>query len=969
MTAPRAPVGRAGELEGLRVLAAQAALGCAGTMVITGEPGIGKTTLVHEAADRVKSTAEVLWTTCLPLTSLAVPLLPLTTALRRWSADRGETVPDLGRPDLSGISNAPAVFDEWLDETCARRCLLLVVDDLHWADQSTLDVLHYLIAGPRTRRLAIVATIRSSEVDAVHPLRRWLADVRRLPAVTELTLGRLDRVGTREQIAQLVDASPFESLVDDVFNRSRGNPYVTALLLRGASPQTRSLPDRLPSELRDALAHMWRRLSASTQRLTQLLAVSGRPASADDLTRLCAAVREQIPVVSALHEAVDAVVVEEVGGGSWWFVHPLMAEILESALIPEERRQLHSATAELLVQQTTNVALAEPTRIVVIADHYWRARQPDAAYHWALLAADAAERAGGPSEMLRLLRRALELLPQAGLRDIPRQQLLDRIRRAAQRTGAAEEEYQAVEEQLSMVDDVADPLLASELLVRRAQLRLMTGRQFSDLANPSRGVALAAGHPNSAELAMALAELAHQQLWQEVDSGPATAAEAVAVAHRSGSPQALAYALTARVMARVMKLTESDPAVTADGMRAQELAFEARDFFCVVHAALWTGNSIDISASPDVLRLWSRRRESMIAAGAPHSLVAWLAACEAVGRLGRGEVEACQQMLRSVLGSNPGPMADTISRLVAARLSARQGRLREADAHLLRADELFAEHSGFLAFEFDAVRAELALAGGDCEGAVTAAMAGVESDGVPPTSSELLLPIAARALADLAQRARDHGQDDSEYQHRAKELKARHPQTLEDQSLGVVYLRLLDALNAVYDAEILRALDGSDAFDTWRYAAELSAKAEDPWTEAYACWRTAEAGLRRTASRDGAGSALRRAHALAKRLGARPLLTDIEALATAARVPLPSGIVAGDQAIQEISGLTMREREVLAHVVAGHTYAEIARALFISEKTVSVHISNLLAKTGTTNRIELAQMANRLNATAADRSP
>ena len=98
---------------------------------------------------------------------------------------------------------------------------MLVVDDLHWADQSTLDVLTYVLAGPVERRLAVVATIRSVEVGDRHPLQRWLADIRRLPSVEQLHLEPLDRVATGEQIAGLLGASPHQSLVEDVYTHTR----------------------------------------------------------------------------------------------------------------------------------------------------------------------------------------------------------------------------------------------------------------------------------------------------------------------------------------------------------------------------------------------------------------------------------------------------------------------------------------------------------------------------------------------------------------------------------------------------------------------------------------------------------------------------------------------------------------------------------------------------------------------------
>ena len=199
--ARRPLVGRAGEIDAVVGLVQDAAArGEGGALLVSGEAGVGKTALVREASAQVAADADVLWAPCLPLTSLAVPFLPLTSALREWAAERDVPVPVLGGSGEEG----PTGFDAWLDDLCRQHPVLLVVDDLQWADQSSLDVLMYVLAGLAGRRLAVVTTVRTGEEG--DPLRRWLADVRRLPGVAELVLGRLDRVATAEQIAGLLGA-------------------------------------------------------------------------------------------------------------------------------------------------------------------------------------------------------------------------------------------------------------------------------------------------------------------------------------------------------------------------------------------------------------------------------------------------------------------------------------------------------------------------------------------------------------------------------------------------------------------------------------------------------------------------------------------------------------------------------------------------------------------------------------------
>ncbi|HSO65630.1 MAG TPA: LuxR C-terminal-related transcriptional regulator, partial [Ornithinibacter sp.] len=241
------------------------------------------------------------------------------------------------------------------------------------------------------------------------------------------------------------------------------------------------------------------------------------------------------------------------------------------------------------------------------------------------------------------------------------------------------------------------------------------------------------------------------------------------------------------------------------------------------------------------------------------------------------------------------------ARLTAARLATHQGRQREAEAHLARAEELFADTTDFLAFQFDAVRAMARLGAGDPAGAHEAAMTGALAPGVPPTLCEWLCPLAARALADL-----------------------------------------------------------------WRRAAELLDGA-CRWDAKYATYRAGEAALVGGGRpREEAAALLRRAHSLAVDLRAEPVLREVVDLARSARIPLDEVRATAEPAPGEerLHGLTVREREVLDHVVAGRTYGEIARALFVSEKTVSSHISHLLRKTGAANRVELARLARHSGARA-----
>jgi DNA-binding CsgD family transcriptional regulator len=778
--------------------------------------------------------------------------------------------------------------------------------------------------------------------------------------VGELRLDRLDRVATAEQLAGLLGSSPHQALVDDVYARSKGNAYLTTLLVRGLSPDARSLPAGLPADLQEAATRAWHGLSERARAVTQLVAVAGRPQRADQLVDVAAAVHVKEDVVPLLREAVDAAVLDVSPEGTYWFVHPLQAEVLELGLLPEERRTLHAAFAVTL--EPSRDADAMGVELAVgLADHHHQAGHPHEAYKWALLAADAAERAGGAIEVLRLLRRALELWPRVLDPGVSKIDLLQRIRAAAEQAGEMEGELTAVDDLLAAVDRDQQPLLAAELMVRRMQLRLMTGATSAVIDDVREAVRISAPYPDRWEHALAMAELAHCEMWNGELAGSARAQDAVRLARASGSVRALTYALTAKAMSRI----GGDREGLAEAQEAQAAATKARDFYAFVHATLWAGSFLDGPASTEVIELQRRAREEMKALGAPHTYVAWLSANESYGLLLRGEWRHCEERLRVALGSTPGPIGDTIARLAAAQLAVWQGRRVEAKAHLTRAEELFVEPSRFIPFPIDGVRAELAVASGHTDQALSAALSGVIDEGEHPTQTERLIPLAARAVADQAQAARDRGEDPAPALAHLHDLQRQHPAVVADPNPGPVYQGQVRAMQVWYEAEVMRGHADPAAASAWQAAAKACADGQLAWDEAYMWWRAAEALVKDRTTRDGAAAALRRAHELAVDLHAEPLLTDIVALARSARVPLALVDENPPVDTDALSGLTRREREVLTHIVAGRTYSEIARALVLSEKTVSVHVSHLLHKTGTANRVELAQLARRV-AKAAD---
>ena len=952
-------VGRSGELDELAAALASARAGHGRAVLVLGEAGVGKTRLAQQAC-AVARDFLVLTGACLPLSSMSVPLLPLRAAVGGLPAEQ--------RPALRRAAGVEAAeeFDRWLEDRCTQGPVALVVDDLQWADPATLDVLMWVLAGLTTRRLALLVTVRRGEAGPGHPLQRWLADVRRLPGFVEMSLGPLDLEETRAQLTGVLGEVPHDTLVREVYSRTGGNSYLNRLLVQGLSPTASALGPSLPEDLSAAVLRAWHRLDTPARELARVLAVQGRVAGDGALDRV-AALAGVTDLRSALRDCVDGNLLEADGRGGYWFHHPLQAEALAGSLGRLEREHLHAAFAGALEQDLASavagaVSADESTleTLSLIADHHRQAGHAQESYAVGLRAAELAQDLGATTMQVRLLRRALEVSEQLdGNAPQPATALWERLRLAAESVGDFEEELHAVEALLSRLDEGQEPLAVAELLVRRQHLRFMTGRGFLDPAEMRRAVELAGHEPESWQHALALAELAHAALWQDDASSPQFATAALERARACGNPRALTYALTANAM---LAVHEDRP---DDGQRlgrdAVQAAVEARDGFAFVHATLWEANSVEGPISPEWIAMVGRRRAELADLGMPHPVMAWLACNEAFGQLHAGNLEACSQLLRMALGSTPGTLADVQTRLSAAWMAAIQGQTHEAEGHLARADELFAETSTFLAFEFDAVRAMVLLSGGHLRAALDAALTSAMNQGAPATMCEWLLPLAARALADLVQQERDTGSDPAGLLAELDALTARFPETLAEMGgMSRFYERQLAGLGAMYHAEVARARQAADEPFLWEQASNALHQLL-PWEECYSLWRQAGSLLLAShGSRDDGVDALRRSYALARTLGAQPIIAELEALARGTHVrladPVTSGPATGDA--RQV-GLTARETEILGHIVAGRTYGEIARSLVVSEKTVSSHVSHLLSKTGCANRVDLARWATR----------
>lgn len=733
------------------------------------------------------------------------------------------------------------------------------------------------------------------------------------------------------------------------------------LLVVAVDPETRHLPTALPSDLKSAVLRSWHGLSAASREAAQVMAIGGRPMTSEELDTVLRHAGREPDTAALLGEAASEGITEcDLEASRWWFHHPLIPECLKQQLEGGQRKYWHTVFASYGEREADEKSLDDFVALTALAHHHDVAGHATDAYAWTLRAAAAVGEAGGTKEMLHLLQRALVLQQDLGKAGTEREELLKRLRSEAEATGSWEEELEAVEALLAQIDDKEHPLDASALIMRRAQLRFATGREFGHGSPRFRAVRLAGVDKTSWQYAMALTEIAWAGMFEKEGETTGLATDALGIARRAGDPRALSFALTASALGATQ--AGDIPAALAMANEGLGAATQARDFYAMVNAIYGQANATETWTSQLVAEILHAGRNTISAMRGPHVYIAKIAADEAMSYLAIGRWKECALALRVALGSNPGVVGDGGVRLTAARLAIWQGRQSEAEAHFARAEDLYADSAGINNLEFDAIRAEMFLAAGNPEAAYYAAMNSVYCTLNTPLMREWLLPLAARSLADRIDAARDDGLPIADLLALIDDLLLRSEGMLQPDELDSPFYALqLKAFSLLFQAEIDRARSTAGNGELWALAADAFEISTLRWEETYCCWRAVEALLLRSRSKRGlASTLLLRGLELAEELQAIPLQASLRELAERARITTHvPGIEEPAEETIEVPGLTVREKEILVHVVAGRTYAQIARSLVISEKTVSSHISNMLRKTGTANRLDLARFATR----------
>ena len=942
-------------------------------VMVHGEAGIGKTTLVRSVCEEVKREgAQVLWGQSLRFGAVEAMYHPLVLALEGWlgeadDAERASVIeavpgaalilPSLGALPAEGPSRLMMVVDALLSRVIAPGPTVLVVDDAQWADPATWDALSYLVAGFGHQRLALVTTHRD-EAAVSDQFEHWLGNVRRLPRTEELALKRLDQDATSDQIAVLLGRSPSTALVDQVYERSRGNPYFSELLVRRGDLDSAELPDDLPDELSQALLAAWRRMSRETREFTRVLAIAGRPTDLRTLTTTAAEIAGS--QAGSVREAVDAGVIV-LGGDEVWFRHPLLAGVLAETYLPGEAAPVHEAWARHLESVSTD-GVDDLRRLGDLALHHEQAGAGSAAFAALLQGADLAEKLGAHREAADLLVRAAELW-EAGADAIDtdsRAHLLERAGLACFWVGRSRDGYLLLRSARDLVSPELHPLWASRLVARVARYEFSVDETRDyPLVEFERAVELSRVEPDGRVHAEALAWHAHVLVWVErTEESRRVVEDAVAAADRSRSAAAisLAHGIRAGILLESdFRLADADATVSWEqGLASGEP---------------W---AIDTAHSSRLMTSYARgdlHRYHMHARDyyewlVPQGEAVYPSVVLAGVLLAMGDLVAALDIVRVGLAGTGHPNNDAMIRLLAGVLAARRGADATARGHLVRAHEILPSVEGRPGVLAGAPIAEMLLARGDPVGAFELVERVLPVQTLDPRLLDDLMVFGARAAADLVERGSDDRDQTAVQTHRealTQLVKARaalpgiaFQPTGPDDTVQV-------ARAALFTAEQGRADGVEDQISLWREAVAASATAGLGWDQQVSSWRLAAALIESGASGTEAAELLRGVHDYASRQGAAPLMARVEELAASARISLTVPHIPTSEAVPAaFTGLTAREKEVLAHLVANRTNAEIGEALFISEKTVSVHVSNLLRKTATGSRREVAALARRV---------
>ena len=970
MSVPRstAPlVGRSAELATLTGALDAARRGTSSVVVVGGDAGVGKTRLLSELI-ATASGEDVLCLIghCVDLGDTPPPYLPFTEAFTRLSAERPElgehataAFPALARllPGRAGPGEQPLdrgdLFDSVLaalTDLAARQLVVLIIEDVHWADQATRDLLGSLFTRLLDARIAVIVSYRSDDLHRRHPLRRTLAEWLRLPVVTRVYLDPLPADDVRALVRSLNVSTIDEHELEIIVRRADGNAFFAEELV--AAAEQCSDAQQLPWQLADLLLVRLDRLSDDARQVVRVAAVGGRRVTHDMLEAVADLPGPRLD--DALRDAIDAHVLQLTSSGRGYvFRHALLAEAVYDDLLPGERIRLHAAYAAVL-------AANPDRRAAELARHARASHDLPTAYSASVSAGDEAMALAAPQEALQHYETALELAPLVPNAPDDRSELILSAVEAADAAGHTLRGLKLARRALAELPADAEPIRRARLLLAVVTAALGNEIDGEALALTSEALHLVPDDTPTAFRARLLAMHARVALimGQEVDA-ERTAREAVEVSEAVGCAASANDARTtlAHLARRTVDPLEAAAlieTVIEQARASNDGASELRSMFGL--ASLWH-EQCELEKAQEVFAHTYQRAVELGRrwdAFGMHSR-----AMTATLQYLRGDWDGAMLTL-DTSSEEPTMMADAVLRSTASTV--RAGRGDQTAAAVL--DELrpYWHREGRVALYAGVGAIEVYEQQADPAAALALIDQLVESLGALWLDPWFLARIQLSALGISVLCAAAARAPETQHEQLAAdgERLLADGRTSADKGLprGRVLGREGQAWLARLEAESarLRWLTGQHAptadelVQSWRDTVEAF-----DYGQVVQLTRARirlAAALRATGRADEAAEQAELAAVAARTMGAAPMLDEIRALGTTGRRP-------ADEERSGLSGLTDRERDVLAQLVEGRTNRQIAGTLYISEKTVSVHVSNILAKLGVRSRAEAAAFARR----------